>query len=166
EVIHNLSEITKGRAILVTDVGQHKMTASRFLEFKGPLTNVTSAGAGTKGLALPAAFAAKVARAERDVVAVIGDSGYQMTVQELGTILQYKIPVKIIVLNNSYLRIVRQWQQLFHDKRYSCTDLVNPDFVKLAEAYDIPARRVTRREDLVNALAELIKADRSEERRE
>lgn len=159
EVIHHLSEITKGRAILVTDVGQHQMTASRYYEFKEPLTNVTSGGAGTMGFALPAAIGAKVARPEKDVVAVIGDGGYQMTVQELGTILQYKIPVKIIVLNNSYLGMVRQWQQLFHDKRYSCTDLVNPDFVKLAEAYDIPARRVTRREDLVSALEELIKAD-------
>ena len=159
EVIHHLSEITKGRAILVTDVGQHQMTASRYYEFKEPLTNVTSGGAGTMGFALPAAIGAKVARPEKDVVAVIGDGGYQMTVQELGTILQYKIPVKIIVLNNSYLGMVRQWQQLFHDKRYSCTDLVNPNFVKLAEAYDIPAKRVTRREDLVGALEELINAD-------
>lgn len=159
EVIHHLSDLTKGEAILVTDVGQHQMTASRYYGFRHPLTNVTSGGAGTMGFALPAAIGAKIARPEKEVIAVIGDGGYQMTVQELGTILQYKIPVKILVLNNSYLGMVRQWQQLFHDKRYSCTDLINPDFVKLAEAYEIPARKVTRREDLVGALEELIKSD-------
>jgi acetolactate synthase-1/2/3 large subunit len=158
EVIHRLSEMTKGEAILVTDVGQHQMTASRYYRFRYPLTNVTSGGAGTMGFALPAAIGAKIARPDKDVVAVIGDGGYQMTMQELGTILQYKIPVKILVLNNSYLGMVRQWQQLFHEKRYSCTEMVNPDFVKLAEAYDIPAQRVTRREDLVPALKDLLNA--------
>src|SRR5690606_37004393 len=106
-----------------------------------------------------AAIGAKVARPDKDVVAVIGDGGYQMTIQELGTILQYKIPVKILVLNNNYLGMVRQWQQLFHDKRYSFTEMVNPDFIKVAEAYGIPARKVTRREDLASALEELLKAD-------
>jgi len=158
EVIHRLSEMTKGEAILVTDVGQHQMTASRYYRFRYPLTNVTSGGAGTMGFALPAAIGAKIARPDKDVVAVIGDGGYQMTMQELGTILQYKIPVKILVLNNSYLGMVRQWQQLFHEKRYSCTEMVNPDFVKLAEAYNIPARRVTQREDLVPALTDLLNA--------
>jgi acetolactate synthase-1/2/3 large subunit len=158
EVIHRLSEMTKGEAILVTDVGQHQMTASRYYRFRYPLTNVTSGGAGTMGFALPAAIGAKIARPDKDVVAVIGDGGYQMTMQELGTILQYKVPVKILVLNNSYLGMVRQWQQLFHEKRYSCTEMVNPDFVKLAEAYNIPARRVTRREDLAAALSDLLNA--------
>lgn len=159
EVIHQLSEMTKGEAILVTDVGQHQMTASRYYRFRYPLTNVTSGGAGTMGFALPAAIGAKIARPDKEVVAVIGDGGYQMTIQELGTILQYKIPVKILVLNNSYLGMVRQWQQLFHEKRYSCTEMVNPDFVKLAEAYNIPARKVTRREDLPAALTELLSAE-------
>ena len=158
EVIHHLSEITKGEAILVTDVGQHQMTASRYYRFRHPLTNVTSGGAGTMGFALPAAIGAKVARPDREVVAVIGDGGYQMTMQELGTILQYQIPVKILVLNNSFLGMVRQWQQLFHEKRYSCTEMVNPDFVKLVEAYDIPARRVSRRDDLEAAMKELLSA--------
>lgn len=159
EVIHHLSALTKGEAILVTDVGQHQMTASRYYEFKHPLTNVTSGGAGTMGFALPAAIGAKVARPDKEVIAVIGDGGYQMTLQELGTILQYKVPVKILVLNNSYLGMVRQWQQLFHEKRYSCTEMINPDFVKVAQAYDIPAKKVTRREDLAGSLKELINAD-------
>jgi acetolactate synthase-1/2/3 large subunit len=158
EVIHHLSDMTKGEAILVTDVGQHQMTASRYYAFREPLTNVTSGGAGTMGFALPAALGAKIAVPEKDVVAVIGDGGFQMTVQELGTIMQYRIPVKILVLNNSYLGMVRQWQELFHEKRYSCTEMVNPDFVKLVSAYDIPARRVTRREDLVSALTEFVNA--------
>ncbi|MDV3308854.1 MAG: biosynthetic-type acetolactate synthase large subunit [Cyclobacteriaceae bacterium] len=156
EVIYQMSEMTKGEAILVTDVGQHQMTASRYYRFRYPLTNVTSGGAGTMGFALPAAIGAKIARPDKEVIAVIGDGGYQMTMQELGTILQYKIPVKILVLNNSYLGMVRQWQQLFHEKRYSCTEMVNPDFVKLAEAYNIPARRVSRREDLTAGLTELL----------
>jgi acetolactate synthase I/II/III large subunit len=161
EVIHHLSNMTKGEAILVTDVGQHQMTASRYYGFKHPRTNVTSGGAGTMGFALPAAMGAKIASPERDVVAVIGDGGFQMTVQELGTIMQYKIPIKILVLNNGYLGMVRQWQQLFHEKRYSCTEMMNPDFVKLAGAYGIPARSVSRREDLIDALEEMIDAKTS-----
>lgn len=161
EVIHHLSNLTRGEAILVTDVGQHQMTASRYYGFKHPRTNVTSGGAGTMGFALPAAMGAKVASPNQDVVAVIGDGGFQMTLQELGTIMQYKIPVKIIVLNNSYLGMVRQWQQLFHEKRYSCTEMMNPDFVKLASAYGIPARRVEQRDDLIGALEELITAKTS-----
>lgn len=156
EVVHQLSQLTEGKAILVTDVGQHQMIASRYYEFKHPRTNVTSGGAGTMGFALPAAMGAKLAKPEKQVVAVIGDGGYQMTVQELGTIMQYKIPVKILVLNNSFLGMVRQWQQLFHEKRYSFTEMTNPDFIKLAEAYSIPAKKVTEREELRNAIQTML----------
>ena len=158
EVINHLSDITKGEAIVVTDVGQHQMTTSRYYQYKNPRTNVTSGGAGTMGFALPAAMGAKMGMPAKDVVAVIGDGGYQMTIQELGTIMQYKIPVKIIVLNNNFLGMVRQWQQLFHEKRYSFTEMVNPDFIKIAEAYSIPARKVEDREELQDALSEMLKA--------
>jgi len=159
EVINHLSIQTNGEAIMVTDVGQHQMIASRYYQFKNPRTNVTSGGAGTMGFALPAAMGAKLAIPTQQVVAVIGDGGYQMTVQELGTIMQYKIPVKILVLNNNFLGMVRQWQQLFHGKRYSFTEMVNPNFVKLAEAYSIPARKVEKREDLQDALKEMLAAE-------
>ena len=158
EVINHLSIQTKGEAIVVTDVGQHQMTTSRYYKYKNPRTNVTSGGAGTMGFALPAAMGAKLGIPEKQVVAVIGDGGYQMTVQELGTIMQYKIPVKILVLNNNFLGMVRQWQQLFHEKRYSFTEMANPDFVKIAEAYSIPARKVEKREDLQGAIKEMLEA--------
>ena len=159
EVIHHLSNFTKGEAVVVTDVGQHQMTTSRYYQYKAPRTNVTSGGAGTMGFALPAAMGAKLGIPEKQVVAVIGDGGYQMTVQELGPIMHYKIPVTIIVLNNNFLGMVRQWQQLFHGKRYSFTEMQNPDFVKLAEAYSIPARKVEAREDLQGALKEMLAAE-------
>jgi acetolactate synthase I/II/III large subunit len=152
EVIHLISEMTKGEAILVTDVGQHQMVASRYYKFKNPLTQITSGGAGTMGFALPAAMGAKMAQPQKQVVAVIGDGGFQMTCQELGTIMQYKIPVKILVLNNNFLGMVRQWQQLFHGRRYSFTEMTNPDFVALAKAYSISAEKVTEREDLAGAV--------------
>jgi len=158
EVINHLSIQTKGEAIVVTDVGQHQMTTSRYYKYKNPRTNVTSGGAGTMGFALPAAMGAKLGIPEKQVVAVIGDGGYQMTIQELGTIMQYKIPVKILVLNNNFLGMVRQWQQLFHEKRYSFTEMANPDFVKIAEAYNIPARKVEKREDLPGAIKEMLEA--------
>ncbi len=161
EVVNQLSEATKGEAIIVTDVGQHQMVTSRYYKFKNPRTNVTSGGAGTMGFALPAAMGAKMAMPGKQVVAVIGDGGYQMTMQELGTIMQYKIPVKILVLNNNFLGMVRQWQQLFHGKRYSFTEMQNPDFVKIAGAYDIPARKITKREDLQSALVEMLAAQTS-----
>lgn len=161
EVINHLSKFTNGEAIVVTDVGQHQMTTSRYYKYKNPRTNVTSGGAGTMGFALPAALGAKLGMPEKEVIAVIGDGGYQMTVQELGTIMQYEIPVKIMVLNNSFLGMVRQWQQLFHEKRYSCTEMVNPDFIKIAEAYHIPARKVERREDLQGVIKEMLAAKTS-----
>jgi len=158
EVIHLLSEFTKGEAVIVTDVGQHQMTTSRYYQYKNPRTNVTSGGAGTMGFALPAAIGAKYGAASKQVVAVIGDGGYQMTIQELGTIMQYKIPVKILVLNNNFLGMVRQWQELFHGKRYSFTEMENPDFVKIAEAYGIPAKKVEQREDLARSIREMLNA--------
>ena len=161
EVINHLSELSKGEAIVVTDVGQHQMVTSRYYKYKDPRTNVTSGGAGTMGFALPAAIGAKLAVPSRQVVAVIGDGGYQMTIQELGTIMQYKIPVKVMVLNNSFLGMVRQWQQLFHGKRYSFTEMDNPNFVKIAEAYSIPARKVEERADLLPALKEMLDAETS-----
>jgi acetolactate synthase-1/2/3 large subunit len=158
EVINYLSKITNGEAIVVTDVGQHQMTTSRFYKYKNPRTNVTSGGAGTMGFALPAAMGAKLAMPEKEVIAVIGDGGFQMTLQELGTIMQYEIAVKIIVLNNSFLGMVRQWQQLFHEKRYSATEMVNPDFVKIAQAYNIPSVKVEKRDVLQKSIRELLAA--------
>ena len=158
EVINHLSKFTNGEAIVVTDVGQHQMITSRYYKYKNPRTNVTSGGAGTMGFALPAALGAKLAMPHKQVIAVIGDGGYQMTVQELGTIMQYEIPVKIMVLNNSFLGMVRQWQQLFHEKRYSCTEMVNPNFIKIAEAYNIPASKVEKREDLQNEIKKMLAA--------
>jgi len=158
EVINHLSALTNGKSIVVTDVGQHQMITSRYYQYKDPRTCVTSGGAGTMGFALPAAMGAALGAPDKQVVAVIGDGGYQMTVQELGTIMQYKIPVKILVLNNNFLGMVRQWQQLFHEKRYSFTEMSNPDFVKLAEAYSIPAQKVEVRSELQAALRDMLHA--------
>lgn len=156
EVVNELTEQTKGEAILVTDVGQHQMVASRYFKFKNPRTNITSGGAGTMGFALPAAMGAKLGEVNKEVIAVIGDGGFQMTVQELGTIMQYNIPVKIVLLNNNFLGMVRQWQQLFFDKRYSFTEMKNPNFVALTEAYNIPAKKIMERHELRNAVKEML----------
>src|SRR6478736_3451472 len=159
EVVHLLSKFTNGEAVVVTDVGQHQMTTARYYEYKNPRTSITSGGAGTMGFALPAAMGAAYGAPSKKVVAVIGDGGYQMTIQELGTIMQYKIPVKILILNNNFLGMVRQWQELFHGKRYSFTEMDNPDFVKIAEAYRIKANKVTKREDLASAIKEMLNSD-------
>ncbi|MFM8833536.1 MAG: biosynthetic-type acetolactate synthase large subunit, partial [Cytophagales bacterium] len=161
EVIYMLSQLTNGEATVVTDVGQHQMVASRYYQFKNPRTSITSGGAGTMGFALPAALGAKVAMPNQQVVAVIGDGGYQMTIQELGTIMQYNIPVKILVLNNNFLGMVRQWQQLFHGKRYSFTEMHNPDFVKIAQAYNIKSDKVTEQKDLEIALKKMLASESS-----
>ena len=161
EVIYQLSERSKGQAILVTDVGQHQMSAARYYKFDEGSNIITSGGAGTMGYALPAALGASVARSDRPVVAVIGDGGFQMTVQELGTIFQEKAPVKMMILNNEYLGMVRQWQQLFHSGRYSATRLVNPDFIGIAVAYGMQGNRVTDRENLGEAIDEMLAAESS-----
>ena len=159
EVMKEINIQTKGDAAIVSDVGQHQMIACRYSNFNKTKSNITSGGLGTMGFALPAAIGAKMACPEREVVAVIGDGGYQMTIQELGTVFQTKAAVKIVVLNNDFLGMVRQWQQLFFDKRYASTEMVNPDFVKIAEGYFLKAKRVTKREDLANAVEEMIKSD-------
>ncbi|AZJ31482.1 acetolactate synthase, large subunit [Tenacibaculum mesophilum] len=158
EVIKQINEASEGKAIVVTDVGQHQMIASRYAEFNQTKSNITSGGLGTMGFALPAAIGAKMGTPEREVVAVIGDGGYQMTIQELGTILQTKAAVKIVVLNNEFLGMVRQWQQLFFDKRYASTVMTNPDFIAIAKGYHMAANRVTKREDLANAVQEMIQS--------
>jgi acetolactate synthase-1/2/3 large subunit len=152
EVIGGINKVTNGDAVIVSDVGQHQMFACRYADFIKSRSSVTSGGLGTMGFALPAAIGAKMGVPNREVVAIIGDGGYQMTCNELGTILQTKAAVKIVVLNNSYLGMVRQWQELFFDKRYASTEMISPDFVKLAGAYDIEAQKVSKREDLDAAI--------------
>jgi len=156
EVINTLNELTGGNAIIVTDVGQHQMVACRYAKFNESKSNITSGGAGTMGFALPAAIGAKYGAPERTVVAIIGDGGIQMTIQELGTIMQTEIDVKILILNNHFLGMVRQWQQLFHDKRYSFVDIASPDFVQVAKGYNIPGNSIAKREDLKNALSTML----------
>jgi acetolactate synthase-1/2/3 large subunit len=156
EVVRGINEASREKAVIVSDVGQHQMIACRYARFKQSKSNITSGGLGTMGFALPAAIGAQMGAPERPVVAVIGDGGYQMTIQELGVIYQHQLPVKIVVLNNDFLGMVRQWQQLFFDKRYASTVMVNPDFVKIAEGYQIKARRVEKREDLDDAIAEMM----------
>jgi len=156
EVVHMISEKTKGGAIIVTDVGQNQMVAARNYKFTEPNSWVTSGGLGTMGFGLPAANGAKIAKPEREVIAFIGDGGFQMTMQELGTIAQSKIVVKIVLLNNSFLGMVRQWQDMFFEKRYSFTEMDNPDFIALAGAFGIPGRRVTNREVLEDAVNEML----------
>ena len=159
EVLKEINIQTKGEAAIVSDVGQHQMIACRYADFNITKSNITSGGLGTMGFALPAAIGAKMAAPDREVVAVIGDGGYQMTIQELGTIFQNKLPVKIVVLNNEFLGMVRQWQQLFFEKRYASTEMVNPNFVAIAQGYYIEAKKVTKREDLAAAVKEMIDSD-------
>ena len=159
EAIAMLSDKTKGEAVVVTDVGQHQMVTNRYYRFKKKNSIVTSGGAGTMGFALPAAFGAKVAVPEREVVAVIGDGGFQMTLQELGTIAQSKLPVKIIILNNNFLGMVRQWQELFHERRYSFVELENPDFITIAKGFGIPGHTVTDRNLLSESLDTLLNSE-------
>ena len=156
EVIKEINTQSKGNAAIVTDVGQHQMIACRYAEFNKTKSNITSGGLGTMGFGLPAAIGAKMAAPEREVVSISGDGGYQMTIQELGTIFQQKAAVKVVVLNNDFLGMVRQWQQLFFDNRYASTEMVNPNFVAIAEGYYIRAKKVTKREELAEAVAEMM----------
>ncbi|PQJ22933.1 biosynthetic-type acetolactate synthase large subunit [Tenacibaculum sp. SG-28] len=156
EVMKEINKASGGDAIIVSDVGQHQMFACRYAEFNKTKSNITSGGLGTMGFALPAAIGAKMGAPTREVVAVIGDGGYQMTIQELGTILQTKAAVKIVVLNNEFLGMVRQWQQLFFDKRYASTEMVNPDFIAIAKGYHLQAKRVTKRDELEMSVKEMM----------
>jgi acetolactate synthase-1/2/3 large subunit len=156
EVLNVLNELTNGEAVIVTDVGQHQMVACRYAKQTLSRSNITSGGLGTMGFAIPAAIGAKFGAPERQVVAIMGDGGAQMNIQELGTIMQFKPNVKILILNNSFLGMVRQWQELFHEKRYSFTDIQSPNFVKVAEGYRINGKQISKREDLKSSLKEML----------
>ena len=160
EVIREINEASDGNAIIVTDVGQHQMVACRYARFKESKSNVTSGGLGTMGFALPAALGAKMGAPEREVVAIIGDGGYQMTIQELGTIFQTGAAVKIVVLNNEYLGMVRQWQQMFFEKRYASTEMINPDFVAIAKGYYIDAKKIEKRDELKTSITKMMKSNK------
>jgi len=156
EVITAINELTKGDAIIVTDVGQHQMVACRYAEYNSSKSNITSGGLGTMGFALPAAIGASYGAPGRTVIAIIGDGGIQMTIQELGTIMQFKPEVKIIILNNKFLGMVRQWQELFHKNRYSFVDIESPDFVMVAKGYGIEGKSICKREDVKSTLKEML----------
>jgi acetolactate synthase-1/2/3 large subunit len=156
EVIKTLNELTNGDAVIVTDVGQHQMVACRYAKFNKSKSNITSGGLGTMGFALPAAMGAKYGAKDRTVVAIIGDGGVQMTIQELGTIMQNNIDIKIMILNNQFLGMVRQWQQLFHERRYSFVDIESPDYVMVAKGYRIEGNSVSQRSDLATALKTML----------
>jgi acetolactate synthase-1/2/3 large subunit len=161
EVINELNELTKGNAIIVTDVGQHQMVASRYSHFQSSNNFITSGGLGTMGFCLPAAIGAKIACPQKEVIAVIGDGGFQMTIQELGTIFQYKVKVKILILNNEFLGMVRQWQEMFYDRRYASTEMINPDFQTIAKGYHISSNKISQREELKSAVHEMMNHDGS-----
>jgi len=160
ESIKAINKYTKGDAIIVTDVGQHQMVTCRYANFIKSKSNITSGGLGTMGFALPAAIGAKMGAPNREVIAVIGDGGYQMTIQELATIFQNKTAVKIVVLNNDFLGMVRQWQQMFFDKRYASTKMLNPDFVAIAKGYYLDAERVSKRNELDAAVSRMLSSDK------
>jgi len=159
EVVRRVSEATDDDAIMVTDVGQHQMVATRYFKFRKTRSVVTSGGLGTMGFGLPAAIGAKMGMPDRHVCLFVGDGGYQMTIQELGTIFQEQVAVKIILLNNNFLGMVRQWQELFFDYRYASTEMVNPDFQIIAKGYYIPSAKVTERNDLDGAIKTMLETD-------
>lgn len=160
EVIQKVSEVTNGQAIVVSDVGQHQMATARYYKWDAPESQITSGGLGTMGFGLPAAIGAKLGAGDkREVIAVIGDGGFQMTLQELGTLSQLGIAVKIIILNNNFLGMVRQWQDLFFKKRYAYTELTNPDFIAIAKGFGIDGKTISKREELSSAIEDLITKD-------
>lgn len=161
EIIQAINEITEGNAVIVTDVGQHQMVACRYAKQNISRSNITSGGLGTMGFALPAAIGAKFGAPNRQVIAVMGDGGAQMNIQELGTIMQYQPAVKILILNNSFLGMVRQWQELFHQKRYSFTDIQSPDFVQVAKGYGIEGQKVVSRGELKQALLNFLSSEKA-----
>jgi len=156
EVIKVLNELTGGDAIIVTDVGQHQMVACRYAQFNQTKSNVTSGGLGTMGFGLPAAIGAKYGAPDRTVIAIVGDGGIQMTIQELGTLMQFGAEVKILILNNEFLGMVRQWQQLFNDKRYSFVNITSPNYVTVAQGYGIAGASIKARADLRAALKTML----------
>ncbi|MGL5318923.1 MAG: thiamine pyrophosphate-dependent enzyme, partial [Bacteroidales bacterium] len=160
EVVKRVSSATGNKAVLVTDVGQNQMISSRYFEFSQKRSMVTSGGLGTMGYGLPAAIGAKLGAPDRTICLFVGDGGIQMNLQELGTIMQYGVGVKVIVLNNEYLGMVRQWQELFFNKRYSHTPMYNPDYVQIAKAYGIPSASVSERENLDEAISEMLQDDK------
>lgn len=159
EVVNVISQATRNEAILVTDVGQNQMMACRYFKFSKNRSVVTSGGMGTMGFCLPAAIGATFGAPERTVCAFMGDGGLQMTIQELGTVMEQQAPVKIILLNNNYLGNVRQWQAMFFNRRYSFTPMMNPDYMQIASAYGIPACRVQQREELDKAVEQMLTTD-------
>jgi acetolactate synthase-1/2/3 large subunit len=159
EVVNMLSEITEGEAIIVTDVGQHQMASARYYGFQKRNSWITSGGLGTMGFGIPAGMGVAFAKPDRPIVVIVGDGGFQMTVQELGTIAQYNLPVKIVLLNNNFLGMVRQWQELFFQGRYASTELVNPDFLKISEGFGVPSKQLSQRDLLKKELKELLAID-------
>ena len=160
EILFEINKLTKGEVIVATDVGQHQMWSAQFIKFNNPYSILTSGGAGTMGFGLPAAIGAQVANPDKKVLAIVGDGGFQMTFQELMMIKEYKLPVKIFIINNSYLGMVRQWQELFNDRRYSSVDLsYNPDFIKIGEAYGIKSIQLKTKKDLKKHLKKILESD-------
>lgn len=160
EILFEINKLTKGEVIVATDVGQHQMWSAQFIKFNNPYTILTSGGAGTMGFGLPAAIGAQVANPDKKVLAIVGDGGFQMTFQELMMVKEYKLPVKIFIINNSYLGMVRQWQELFNDRRYSSVDLsYNPNFIKIGEAYGIKSIQLKTKKDLKKHLKKILESD-------
>ena len=161
EVVHCINERSDGKSVIVTDVGQHQMVACRYARFRKSKSMITSGGLGTMGFCLPAAIGAKMGAPKKQVIAIVGDGGFQMTIQELGTIFQNDVPVKIVLLNNEFLGMVRQWQELFFEKRYASTHMVNPDFQTIVSGYNIKSRLVEDRSELKDAVQEMLDSKES-----